>query len=56
MDEHGDKVFSIWYGVFDCQTGTIQFGTAGHPPALLVCRWTTRIAVAGGKRSSDWSY
>jgi sigma-B regulation protein RsbU (phosphoserine phosphatase) len=37
MDEHGEKVFSIWYGVFDRQTGTIQFGTAGHPPALLLC-------------------
>jgi PAS domain S-box-containing protein len=36
MDEHGDKVFSIWYGVFDRVSGIIRFATAGHPPALLL--------------------
>ena len=36
MDEHGDKVFSIWYGVFDRVSGIIRFASAGHPPALLV--------------------
>ena len=38
MDEHGDKVFSIWYGVFDRISGTIRFAAAGHPPAVLVSR------------------
>ncbi len=36
MDEHGDKVFSIWYAVFDRVSGIIRFATAGHPPALLI--------------------
>jgi PAS domain S-box-containing protein len=36
MDEHGDKVFSIWYGVFDRVSGIIRFATAGHPPAMLI--------------------
>jgi phosphoserine phosphatase RsbU/P len=36
MDEHGDKVFSIWYGVFDRVSGVIRFAAAGHPPALLI--------------------
>jgi PAS domain S-box-containing protein len=36
MDEHGDKVFSIWYGVFDRVSGIIRYATAGHPPALLI--------------------
>jgi PAS domain S-box-containing protein len=36
MDEHGDKVFSIWYGVFDRVSGIIRFAAAGHPPALLI--------------------
>jgi PAS domain S-box-containing protein len=36
MDEHGEKVFSIWYGVFDRVSGVIRFATAGHPPALLI--------------------
>jgi sigma-B regulation protein RsbU (phosphoserine phosphatase) len=36
MDEHGDKVFSLWYGVFDRVSGIIRFASAGHPPALLI--------------------
>jgi PAS domain S-box-containing protein len=36
MDEHGDKVFSIWYGVFDRVNGVIHYAAAGHPPALLI--------------------
>ena len=36
MDEHGEKVFSIWYGVYDRVSGIIRFAAAGHPPALLV--------------------
>jgi PAS domain S-box-containing protein len=36
MDEHGDKVFSIWYGVFDRVSGIIRYAAAGHPPALLI--------------------
>jgi PAS domain S-box-containing protein len=36
MDEHGDKVFSIWYGVYDRVSGIIRFAAAGHPPALLI--------------------
>jgi sigma-B regulation protein RsbU (phosphoserine phosphatase) len=36
MDEHGDKVFSIWYGVFDRVSGMIHYAAAGHPPALLI--------------------
>ena len=36
MDEHGDKVFSIWYGVFDRVSGIIHYAAAGHPPALLI--------------------
>ena len=36
MDEHGDKVFSIWYGVFDRVSGIIHYASAGHPPALLI--------------------
>jgi PAS domain S-box-containing protein len=36
MDEHGDKVFSIWYGVFDRVSGILRYANAGHPPALLI--------------------
>jgi PAS domain S-box-containing protein len=36
MDEQGEKVFSIWYGVYDRVSGIIRFAAAGHPPALLI--------------------
>ena len=36
MDEHGDKVFSIWYGVFDRVSGIIRYAAAGHPSPLLI--------------------
>jgi PAS domain S-box-containing protein len=48
MDEHGDKVFSIWYGVYDRVSGIIRFAAAGHPPALLIS--TTR----GGAPDATW--
>jgi phosphoserine phosphatase RsbU/P len=48
MDEHGDKVFSIWYGVYDRVSGVIRFAAAGHPPALLIS--TTR----DGAPEANW--
>jgi PAS domain S-box-containing protein len=36
MDEQGEKVFSIWYGVYDCQSRELRYAAAGHPPAILL--------------------
>ena len=36
MDEHGDKVFSIWNGVFQGVSGIIRYALAGHHPSLLI--------------------
>ena len=35
MEEHNDKFFTIWYGVFNRKTREIHYSTAGHPPAIL---------------------
>jgi phosphoserine phosphatase RsbU/P len=35
MSQHGDKYFTMWYGVYHRPTQTLKFSSAGHPPALL---------------------
>ncbi|MGL5032222.1 MAG: PP2C family protein-serine/threonine phosphatase [Microcystaceae cyanobacterium] len=30
-----DKYFTMWYGVFNCQTQQLCYGSAGHPPGIL---------------------
>lgn len=36
MESHGDKYFTIWYGVYHQPSQQLRYATAGHPPALLV--------------------
>ena len=36
MDEHSDKFFTIWYGVYDTASRTIRYASGGHPPAIVV--------------------
>ncbi|MEB3162955.1 MAG: SpoIIE family protein phosphatase [Prochlorothrix sp.] len=38
MGEHGDKYFTIWYGVFHAKERSLCYASAGHPPALLLSR------------------
>jgi len=36
MSGQHDKYFTIWYGIYDCQTRILTYASGGHPPALLV--------------------
>lgn len=36
MTEQHNKYFTIWYGVYNCQTRQLLYASAGHPPAILV--------------------
>ncbi|NJR66928.1 MAG: PP2C family protein-serine/threonine phosphatase [Leptolyngbyaceae cyanobacterium CRU_2_3] len=36
MSDTGDDYFTIWYGVYNYQTGQLTYSSAGHPPALLL--------------------
>ena len=36
MSEAGDDYFTIWYGIYNYQTGQLTYSSAGHPPALLL--------------------
>ena len=35
MEKHGDKCFTIWYGVFDAKQRKLSWAGGGHPPALF---------------------
>ncbi len=35
MEKHGDRFFTIWYGVYHAKERTLTYSSGGHPPALL---------------------
>lgn len=38
MEKHGDRFFTIWYGVYDVVNRRLRYSNAGHPPAVLFAR------------------
>lgn len=38
MKRNANRFFTIWYGVYDCRTRRLTYGSGGHPPAFLVPR------------------
>lgn len=36
MNENGEDYFTIWYGVYNRAQKTLDYSSAGHPPALLL--------------------
>ncbi|MBW4614427.1 MAG: SpoIIE family protein phosphatase [Desmonostoc vinosum HA7617-LM4] len=36
MNNHGDKYFTIWYGVYNRQQRQLTYASAGHPSAVLL--------------------
>lgn len=38
MDLHGNKSFTIWYGVYQRSTHRLIYASAGHPPAILAAQ------------------
>jgi phosphoserine phosphatase RsbU/P len=41
MIKHGDKYFTIWYGVYHRVKRQLIYANAGHPPALLLSNTST---------------
>ena len=35
MERHGDRFFTIWYGVYDISKRTLRYAHGGHPPAVM---------------------
>ncbi|MEH2128061.1 SpoIIE family protein phosphatase [Nostoc sp.] len=42
MSKHGDKYFTIWYGVYHRLKRQLIYANAGHPPALLLSNTSTK--------------
>jgi phosphoserine phosphatase RsbU/P len=36
MEQHDNRYFTIWYGVFSKKTRQLSYAVGGHPPALLM--------------------
>jgi sigma-B regulation protein RsbU (phosphoserine phosphatase) len=36
MAQHGNRYFTIWYGVLELETRRLTYASGGHPPAILV--------------------
>lgn len=36
MSDRGEDYFTMWYGIYNCQSRQLTYASAGHPPALLV--------------------
>jgi serine phosphatase RsbU (regulator of sigma subunit) len=36
METHGNLYFTVWYGVYDVQTRTLVYSSAGHNPSYVV--------------------
>ncbi|HEY9697772.1 MAG TPA: SpoIIE family protein phosphatase [Trichocoleus sp.] len=43
MTTHHDRYFTIWYGVYNCQTRELKYASAGHPPAILISKDATEL-------------
>ncbi|MBE9051239.1 SpoIIE family protein phosphatase [Nostocales cyanobacterium LEGE 11386] len=43
MSSHGNKYFTIWYGVYNRLTHQLIYANAGHPPAVLLAEDATNI-------------
>lgn len=37
MEEHNNKFFTMWYGVYSRSAHELMFASAAHPPAFLIC-------------------
>jgi len=60
MEHHNNLYFTIWYGVFNKNTGRLQYSSAGHPPALVytddgqIAELMTPNMVIGGMPASKY--
>jgi serine phosphatase RsbU (regulator of sigma subunit) len=49
MQSHNDLYFTIWYGVYHPATRRLDYGCAGHPPAVIVDAATQGVELLKGK-------
>jgi serine phosphatase RsbU (regulator of sigma subunit) len=37
-EQHGERFFTIWYGVYHCVSRTLTWAGGGHPPSIVLLR------------------
>ncbi|AFZ03010.1 SpoIIE family protein phosphatase [Calothrix sp. PCC 6303] len=45
MSAHGDKYFTIWYGVYNYSTRQLIYASAGHPSGVLLHQTSNQVEV-----------
>jgi phosphoserine phosphatase RsbU/P len=45
MNTHGDKYFTIWYGVYNYSTRQMIYASAGHPSGVLLHQTSNQVEV-----------
>lgn len=45
MDSHGGQYFTAWYGVYDQRDRSLNYASAGHPPAYLMADEADPVAL-----------
>ncbi|KJH69934.1 SpoIIE family protein phosphatase [Aliterella atlantica] len=43
MVSHGEKYFTIWYGVYNRKQRQLIYANAGHPPAILIEKNSSKV-------------
>lgn len=43
MERHGERFFTIWYGIHDSAEGVLRYASAGAPPALLLSQGGSQL-------------
>ena len=49
MQSSSDLYFTLWYGIYEPASRRLDFGCAGHPPAVLIETATTRVELLKAK-------
>jgi len=42
MEDHNNKFFTMWYGVYNHASGELRYASAGHPPAFIFTTGTSK--------------
>jgi sigma-B regulation protein RsbU (phosphoserine phosphatase) len=49
MSKHGNRFFTLWYGVLEIATGQLTYASGGHPPAFAIDRRTGAVTRLTGQ-------
>lgn len=59
MDKQNGMYFTLWYGIYNASTRTLEYSSGGHPPAIIISnnkvqKLTTNGFIIGGMQNSTF--